>query len=94
MVGVPLGQVAELLGQVETVADVFRRDEVFGDLDAVVEISHLVAGSGRNKNGVAGALDDGVPYRKRFKSSLYSLSNYHEVEISSSKMTLYSGSYY
>ena len=41
VVGVPLREVAKLLGQVEAVADVFRRDEVLGNLDAVVEISDL-----------------------------------------------------
>ena len=41
VVGVPLRQVTELLGQVEAVADVFRGHEVLGDLDAVVEIPDL-----------------------------------------------------
>ncbi len=41
VVGVPLGQVPELLGQVEAVRNVLRRDEIFGDLDAVVQVSDL-----------------------------------------------------
>ena len=42
VVGVMLGQVSELLSQVETVLGEFWTHKVLGDLDAVVEIPHLV----------------------------------------------------
>ena len=41
VVGVPLGQVTELLGQVKTMRDVLRRHVVLGHLDAVVKITDL-----------------------------------------------------
>jgi len=41
VVGVPLGQVPELLCQVKTVRDVLRRDVVLSHLDTVVQIANL-----------------------------------------------------
>ncbi len=60
VVGVPLCQVPELLCQVDAVADVLRRHKVLGHLNAVVQVAHLVAGAGRDEDGVAHALHDGV----------------------------------
>ena len=41
VVGVMLGQVPELLGQMKAVFDQLRADKVLSNLDAVVQISHL-----------------------------------------------------
>ena len=60
VVGVPLGEVPELLREVEAVARVLGRDKVLGDLDAVVQVAHLVRCTGRDEDGVALTLDDGV----------------------------------
>ena len=41
MVGVPLSQVPELLGEVEAMRDVLGRDVVLSHFDAVVKIAYL-----------------------------------------------------
>ena len=41
MVGVPLGKVPELLGEVEAMRDVLGRDVVLSHFDAVVKIAYL-----------------------------------------------------
>ena len=64
VVGVPLGQVAKLLGQVQAVVDVFRADEILGHLDAVVKVAHLVGRSSRDEDRVARALNNGVTYNE------------------------------
>jgi hypothetical protein len=41
VVGVAVAQVAELFGLVEAPFKVFRRNEIFGHLDAVVDVADL-----------------------------------------------------
>ena len=52
-----LGERAKFLCQVETVRDIFRRDEILGDFYTVVKIANLMGSTGRNENGIAKALN-------------------------------------
>ena len=57
VVCVPLGEMTELLGQVETVVDVLGGHEILGHFDAIVQVSHLVRGTRWNEHRVPSALD-------------------------------------
>lgn len=65
VVGVSVGESTELLGQVETVGDVFRRDEVLGYLDAVVQVANLMRRTRWHEDRVTQALNDSVSKIKK-----------------------------
>lgn len=60
VVGVRVGEISKLLGQLEAVRHVLRRDKVLGHFDAVVQVAHLVGGAGGYEHGVTEALHDRV----------------------------------
>ena len=62
VVGVGVGEVAELLRELEAEVEVLRGDEVLGDLDAGVEVADLVRRAGRDEHRVPHALHDGVAH--------------------------------
>ena len=51
----------------QTVRNVFRRDEVLGHLDAVVEVPDLVSGARGDEHGVAHVLHDRVAWKEENK---------------------------
>ena len=57
VVCVPLSEMTELLGQVETVVDVLGGHEILGHFYAIVQVSHLVGGTRRNEHGVTSTLN-------------------------------------
>ena len=60
VVGVPFGEVAELLSQVKAVVDVLRGDKVLSHFNTVVQVSHLMCGARWDENRVSSTLDDGI----------------------------------
>ena len=53
MIGVSVGQLAELLCQIETMGHILWGYEIAGNFDTTVQIADLMGSTGRDEDGIA-----------------------------------------